>query len=308
MTDRSRASGRAGLLAALAALAGLLAGAPAWAAGAGIGPATVSLEALSSSELRARIAAGTTTVLLPIGGTEQNGPHMALGKHNRRAEWLATRIAEKLGRSVVAPVIAYVPEGDISPPSQHMRWTGTLSIPEAAFEAVIEGAVRSLRQHGFRDVVLLPDHGGYLKSLERVTARLNQAFAGPTDTRVFALTAYYQVTQTDYVAALKAKGISEQAIGQHAGLADTSLMLAIDPALVRSDVMLAREPGSKDGVNGDPRQASAELGRLGTDLIIEASVAAIRARLQQRSPSAGAGATMANDKSDSAPDKRKPQR
>ena len=266
------------------------------AASAKLGPATVMLEALSSSELRARIDQGTHTVLLPIGGTEQNGPHMALGKHNQRARLLAARIADRLGQTVVAPVLAYVPEGEISPPSQHMRWSGTLSISEAAFEAVIEGAARSLCQHGLRDVVLLPDHGGYLKSVERVAQRLNQRFAAQKGSaagcHVLALTRYYQVTQTDYVEALKARGHSSDEIGLHAGLADTSLMLALDPTLVRLDVAAARPAGSGDGVTGDPRRASAELGRLGSERIVEVSVAAILASQRQRAATGAAGATM----------------
>src|SRR4051812_44734265 len=75
--------------------------------------APVAVEEMTSPELKARIAAGTTTVLVPIGGTEQNGPHMVLGKHNVRARVLASQIAAKLGNAVVAPVIAYVPEGSI---------------------------------------------------------------------------------------------------------------------------------------------------------------------------------------------------
>ena len=267
------------------------------AAAASPAAASVVLEDLSSTELKARIAAGATTVLVPIGGTEQNGPHMALGKHNLRVKVLAARIAERLGQAVVAPVIAYVPEGAINPATQHMRWVGTVSIPEAAFEAVLEGAARSLRQHGFMDVVFLADHGGYLKNTERVAARLTREFAagapGRPACRVLALAEYYQVTQTDYVEALKARGYGLDEIGRHAGLADTSLMLAIDPAMVRMDAAAARPKGANDGVTGDPRRASAELGRLGTDRIVEVSVAAIGAHLRQRSPASSGGATMA---------------
>ena len=104
--------------------------------GAAAAPTSVMLEELTSTELRDRIAGGATTVLVPIGGTEQNGPHMVLGKHNVRVHVLATRIAERLGNAVVAPVIAYVPEGAIDPPTSHMRWPGTISISETAFEAV----------------------------------------------------------------------------------------------------------------------------------------------------------------------------
>lgn len=253
----------------------------------------VMIEDLTATELKARIAAGSTTVLVPLGGTEQNGPHLVLGKHNLRAKVLAGRIAERLGHTVVAPVIAYVPEGAIDPPTQHMRWTGTISIPEATFESVLEGVARSLRQHGFLDVFFLADHGGYLKNTERVAQRLTRAFGAGSALlpacRVHALGEYYQVTQTDYIAALKARGFGLDEIGRHAGLADTSLTLAIDASQVRMHVAAARDRGAQDGVSGDPRRASAELGRLGTDRIVEMSVAAIEARLRQRG---GAGATM----------------
>jgi creatinine amidohydrolase len=125
--------------------------------------ASVYVDDLTSPELHARIAAGATTVLVPIGGTEQSGPHIALGKHNVRARLLAGRIAQRLGNTVVAPVIAYVPEGAITPPAGHMRFTGTISIPEAAFESMLEATARSFCQHGMRDVFFLGDHGGYQK-------------------------------------------------------------------------------------------------------------------------------------------------
>jgi creatinine amidohydrolase len=261
----------------LAALA--LAALP-WLAAAA--PAGVLLDELTSTELRARIAAGTTTVLVPIGGTEQNGPHMVLGKHNVRARVLAQRIAERLGNAVVAPVLAYVPEGRIDPPQAHMRFAGTISIPEPAFEAVLEGTARSLRRHGLVDVVLLGDHGGYQKSLQRVADRLDREWAGKAG-RVHALAEYYRVVQTDYVEMLKARGFGAEAIGSHAGLADTALALAVDPTLVRPEALAAAaKAGAREGVSGDPRAASAELGRIGVERIVEVSVAAIRARVRAR--------------------------
>src|SRR5262245_65470127 len=89
-------------------------------------PSTVFLEELTWTELRDLIAAGKTTIIIPIGGTEQNGPHMALGKHNVRVKALSERIARVPGNALVAPVIAYVPEGSLSPPSGHMRFPGTI--------------------------------------------------------------------------------------------------------------------------------------------------------------------------------------
>lgn len=244
------------------------------------------IEDMSSVELQARITAGSaSTVLVPIGGTEQNGPHMALGKHNVRAHVLAGQIAQRLGNAVVAPVIAYVPEGSIHPPVAHMRFAGTISIPDAAFEAVLEGAARSFRQHGLREVVFLGDHGGYQASLARVAAKLNKEWAKEPGCRVLALDVYYRVTQTDYVADLKRQGFSDAEIGTHAGLADTALTLAVAPELVRADAMAqVAKQGRHNGVTGDPRRATADLGQIGVRRIVESSVAAIRAAQQQQQP------------------------
>src|ERR1700726_1136815 len=116
-------------------------------------PQTVFLDELTSSELRDQVRAGRRTVIVPIGGTEQNGPHMALGKHNRRGHLLAEKIARALGNALVAPVIAYVPEGGLNPPTEHMQFPGTITVPEEAFEKILEFAARSFRLAGFRDIV-----------------------------------------------------------------------------------------------------------------------------------------------------------
>jgi creatinine amidohydrolase/Fe(II)-dependent formamide hydrolase-like protein len=251
--------------------------APAFAAPSAAEPpaglAPVDIEAMTSPELRERIAHGTTTVLVPIGGTEQNGAHMVLGKHNVRAHLLADRIAQALGNAVVAPVIAYVPEGSIHPPAAHMKYTGTISIPDAVFEGLLESTARSFKQHGFRDVVFLGDHGGYQADLARVAAKLDREWARDPTCRVHAPSEYYRVTQTAYVEALKAHGAKPQEIGEHAGLADTSLALAVDPRLVRAP-SLADPPAP--GVSGDPRRATAALGELGVKMIVDMTVEAIR--------------------------------
>ena len=198
--------------------------------------------------------------------------------------------SDLLGNAVVAPVLAYVPEGAIDPPTAHMRFAGTISIPEPAFEAVLEGTARSLRQHGFRTIVFLGDHGGYQKNQERVAAKLNREWTAPASgrapVRVLALTEFYRVTQGAYVDALKARGVAIEELGSHAGLADTSLALAVDPALVRSDRLASAGQGAAIGVTGDPRRSSAELGQLGVERIVEASVAAIRAAERRESTGA----------------------
>ena len=245
---------------------------------------SVQLDDLTWTEVRDGLRAGTTTVIIPVGGTEQNGPHMALGKHNVRAAALSARIAAKLGRTLVAPVMPYVPEGRISPPAGHMRFPGTISVPEDAFAAVLAGAARSLRQHGFLDIVLVGDSGNYQRQLKDIAARLNREWAG-TGTRAHYVAAYYDAGTAGFARALRARGITETQLGTHAGLADTSLLMAIDESRVRADRLAA--PGAADpsvGVTGEPSQASAALGRIGVDMIIDTTAAAIR--LGDRRPQA----------------------
>ena len=237
---------------------------------------TVFLQNLTWTELRQDIRAGKTTILIPIGGTEENGPYMALGKHNVRARLLSQRIARRLGNALVAPVLAYVPEGRIHPPTGHMGFPGTITIPVGTFEQVLEYAARSFKHAGFRDIFFLGDHGGYQRYEVTVADRLNRRWAH-TPVRAHAMQTYYRVTQTDYVQALRRLGYSNEQIGTHAGVADTSLMLALDPQLVRLRQLRSKpNPGPSEGVYGDPRRSSAALGQLGVDAIIAQTVAAIR--------------------------------
>src|SRR2546422_200291 len=103
-------------------------------------PGSVFVDELTWTELRDQIRAGKTTIIVPIGGTEQNGPHMVLGKHTVRVKVLSEKIARTLGNALVAPVIAYVPEGGLDPPTAHMKFPGTITVPDAVFEKVLEHA------------------------------------------------------------------------------------------------------------------------------------------------------------------------
>ncbi len=243
---------------------------------------SVFIDELTSPELATLVRQGKTIALVPIGGTEQSGPHIVLGKHNVRVTILSSRIASALGNALVAPVIAYVPEGNVNPPSNHMRFPGTITVPERTFESVLEYAARSLRESGFTDIVFLGDHGGYQRNEEAVAQRLNREWS-KTPYRVHALIDYYREADTVYRQMLKTRGYGDAEIGIHAGLADTSLALAVDPKLVRSAELSA--PAARDpahGVTGDPRRASVELGNLGVDTIVRDSVNAIRSAVAKR--------------------------
>jgi creatinine amidohydrolase/Fe(II)-dependent formamide hydrolase-like protein len=244
-------------------------------------PDTVFLEELTWTELRALIQAGKTTIILPIGGTEQNGPHIALGKHNARVKALAERIARALGNALVAPVIAYVPEGGLNPATSHMRFPGTITVPDDVFRRVLESAARSFRLHGFRNVVFLGDHGSTQAGEKAVAARLDREWQA-TSVRAHAIEEYYRAATAGFGDLLKSRGYRPEEIGGHAALPDTSLTLALDPRLVRTSPRADQTPGAGTGVDGDPRRASAELGRLGVDLIVVRTVAAIRESTNRR--------------------------
>ncbi len=249
----------------------------------GQGPDSVFLEDLTWTEVRDLVRGGKTTIIVPVGGTEQNGPHMALGKHNARVRILSERIARGLGNALVAPVIAYVPEGRLAPATGHMRFPGSITVPDDVFQRVLESAARSFKLHGFRDVVFLGDSGSTQAGQKTAAARLNREWAG-SSARAHAIEEYYRASEAGLGQLLAARGYRPEELGSHAALADTSLMLAVDPRLVRVDRL---RPGTGlgeggDGVVGDPSRSAPELGRLGVETIVPATVDAIRKSVARR--------------------------
>ena len=242
-------------------------------------PDSVFLEDFTWDEVRTMIAQGTTTVVIPTGGTEQNGPHMALGKHNVRVRYLADRVARQLGHALVAPVMAYVPEGAIDPPSGHMRFAGTITLPDPVFQQVLEYAARSLRVHGFRDIVLIGDSGGNQTGQTVVAATLNAEWAA-SPVRVHAIPDFYRGDQAGDFALLYARGFRPDETGNHADLVDTSKMLAIAPSMVRMPKAAAGT--AENGIVGDPRRANADVGRLLLDRIVARTVPLIQAAIAKR--------------------------
>lgn len=239
----------------------------------------VLMEKMTSYEIRDAIASGKTTVILPSGGTEQNGPGMAIGKHNFRASANAQTIARRLGNALVAPVIVYTPEGKYDPPQGHLRYPGTMGVPEDVYAGVVEGVSRSLKLHGFKNIVLIGDHGSDQDGETQVAAKLNKEWAGQ-GVRVHAITIYYRGDQAGDAAEMMKRGIKKEEIGNHADVRDTSLMLAIDPAMVHKERLEAGN--GKNGVEGDPRHASAEIGKVLTQRTIDRTIADIQKSIAAR--------------------------
>ncbi len=237
-------------------------------------PPSLHIEDLTWTEVSQALAAGYDTVIIPTGGTEQNGPHMILGKHNLIVRHAAGEIAAALGGTFVAPVMAYVPQGDTGDaPTGHMRWPGTLSLPEAVFEDLLEHTARSLVTHGFSRVLFLGDSLGNQEPQQRVAGRLEREWADQGITVLHVGDYYAANGQID---ALLSDGFTPAQIGQHAGLRDTSELLAISPDRVRKPAV-APPAGHDAGYDGDPSLASRDLGERLLALKIQAALRQIRA-------------------------------
>jgi creatinine amidohydrolase len=239
----------------------------------------VMIEELTWPEIKARMEAGATTIIVPTGGTEQNGPHMVLGKHNVIIRYTAQEIARRLGNVLVAPVLGYVPEGRWDPPEGHMRFPGSISVPDPIYEGVLESTVHSFAAEGFKTILFLGDSGPNQRPQEAVAKKLDAELKG-RGIRVFQIGDYYfHNGQEEW---LKAQGFAEADIGIHAALVDTSQLMAIDPEGVRTALLAtsAGNPdGSKNGVIGDPAKATAALGKTLLELKIQAAVREIRQKL-----------------------------
>lgn len=236
---------------------------------------SVLFEQQTWKEIQTGLQAGINTIIIPVGGTEQSGPYIAVGKHNVRVLALAEQIAQKAGKTLVAPVVAYVPEGSTNPRTSHMRFPGTITVPPDIFEKLLISAGNSFQVQGFKFVVLLGDHGGYQKSLEKVAKSLNAQWQG-AGAKALYVPGYYTVIAHQYAQWLKQQGYGKD-VGMHADISDTSLQLAVAPSMVREQALRASGPPSTaDGMyGGDPRKATAALGQAGVSMQVNAALQAI---------------------------------
>jgi creatinine amidohydrolase/Fe(II)-dependent formamide hydrolase-like protein len=230
-------------------------------------PDTVFIDELTWEETRDLMKAGRTTVIIPTGGTEKNGYHMTLGKHNVIVTHAANLMARRLKNALVAPTIQYVPEGN--PDRQN---AGAISLPSPAYDQLLDAAARSLKAHGFKEILFIGDSGGNQNGLRAVASALNEEWKGQ-GVQAFALTDYYEQGRLDYRAWLmKEFGYDDRTIGTHAGISDTSQLLHVKPSAVRKELIKPWGGAADSGVSGDPTKATAEIGRRGIEFKIEAGL------------------------------------
>jgi creatinine amidohydrolase len=232
------------------------------------------IEDLTWQEVRAGIARGKTVALYYAGSTEQNGPHMALGKHNVVARHVAGEIARSLGNALVYPVLPFAPTGDAARKSGHMKFAGTVTLSQATYAAVAREVALSALAAGFRDVVLMGDHGDGQDALRKVAEDLTRAKHGRVH---YAGDVYYKSEE------MVGKLVRQNRLpaGRHAGIEDTSELMFLDrdARWIRKGQLSSATQAS--GVDGDPRQASPELGKAFLQVKIDAGVTQIRRLLQR---------------------------
>jgi len=222
------------------------------------GAPPVFIDELTWTEIRDRMQAGTRSVIIGTAGQEQKGPHMVDGEHKWVLTHTTERIARALGDALVAPIVTYVPEGSWEPARGHMAKPGTITLPEDRFVELLVHAARSLKNGGFTQIIYIGDSGGNQRGMQKAAEQLNAEWGGSA--RALFIGDYYTKAGEDMRVMLRGKGYTDEDIGSHAGMLDTSELLYVNPKLVRKE-RLARNGGAPDsGVNGDPTKASAEIG------------------------------------------------
>jgi creatinine amidohydrolase/Fe(II)-dependent formamide hydrolase-like protein len=220
------------------------------------------LEQLTWMEIRDLIADGTTTVIIPTGGSEENGPYLATGKHNLILEATCPAIAEKLGNTLCAPIVKFVPQGNINPPSGLMLFPGTISLSAETYEALLSDIASSLRQSGFTDIVLIGDSGGNQSGMANVAEKLAERWS-TDNTRIHFVREFYdpgweateQYTEREL-------GVAESRHdGYHDDIWVTAMMMVTDPEQVRYTQRVDVGLASINGVAIEPLNEAIQLGR-----------------------------------------------
>ncbi|MEX0709043.1 MAG: creatininase family protein [Woeseia sp.] len=222
---------------------------------------SVWMENLTWVEVRDRIRDGHTTVIVSTGGLEENGPYLTTGKHNVILKALCPAIARELGNALCAPVVPFVPEGNIDPPSGHMHFPGTIGVRDETFHALLADIAGSLRQNGFTDIVLIGDSGGNQRGMAAVAKDLNERWQGDGARVHFVGEFYTPGWEVTMEYSEKELGVKEtRSDGYHDDIWVTAIMMVTDPASVRFKQRVDRNLASINGIDLPPLEKTVEIG------------------------------------------------
>ena len=253
----------------------------------------VEIEMMTYPEIYSAIHnQGKTTVLIYNGGTVQRGPHAVLGGHTFMARAIAPMIARKLGNALVAPVLPFSinPAGGVDP-----KMPGSVALAPELFQKVNEAVVDSMVKNGFKNIVLMGDHGGGQDELNKLAEILDAKYRSQ-GVEVYFCGDVYEKSRRELAEWLTSKHL---ALSNHGGIPDTSTMLYLQPGAeqwVRSiyrttigDPVLPpgqrpdpKVPRVNNGVTGDPRPSTPEIGKLVVEMKVGNAVAQIRKLIATR--------------------------
>lgn len=242
---------------------------------------TVWLEDMTWMDVRDAMAAGKTTVIIPTGGIEPNGPWLVTGKHNYVLRANCDAIARHLGNALCAPVIELVPEGQIDPPTGHMRSPGTLSLRQHTFEAMLTDVAHSAKVHGFEHIIFIGDSGGNQSGMGNVATALAARWTGEDAPTVLHIPEYYRAPPgtPDVLAEQGVTSPSHTSDGLHDNPAITLNMMLADPNAVRWAGRVATDQAAIDGVSIADLGASLALATKVADARAARTAALIRERV-----------------------------
>jgi creatinine amidohydrolase len=239
---------------------------------------SVFTEELTWMEIRDAMKAGKTTVIIPTGGVEQNGPYLATGKHNYILRATTEAIARKLGNALVAPIVPFVPEGDIEPATEHMKYPGTISLTEETYRRLLVDICASFRAHGFANIVLIGDSGGNQEGMKTVADELNAKWTGGK-TRLYFIPEYYDYAGLEKW--LETQGIKQAPEGYHDDFGITAQMMLVDPTTVRMKQRIAAGKFKINGIDLAPAAKTIEWGRKIVDYRAGLTVDAIQKAIEK---------------------------
>ncbi|WP_415881787.1 creatininase family protein [Neptuniibacter sp. QD34_54] len=232
-------------------------------------------EELTWIEVRDALDNGVTTVIIATGGVEQNGPFLVTGKHNYVLRTVLPYIASEIGNALIAPIVKFVPEGNIEQKSGHMAYPGTISVEQSTFEALLTDICRSYAAHGFKDIILLGDSGDNQPGMRNVANSLNEQWENE-EARIHFLRDFYSEDKWSYDF-LKSKGIvqidrnppagkapdrrADRRNGMHDDIYYQAQVAVQDPELIRTKQRLNAGLFSLHGVDLDPVSKTVELGK-----------------------------------------------
>jgi creatinine amidohydrolase len=200
-------------------------------------PPSVFLAENTNTEIEAFLRCHHT-VYIPVGATEQHGPHAAVGTDVFLPQEIARRVCVRMGNALVAPPLAYT----LSYP--HRGFTSEFSLSIETFMAVVRELALSFGKAGFRRIVFLNGHYDNTYALAYACAQAAEHL--PEGAKAFPFN-YWDGMTAEQTAAM-----TEAGKGLHAGEGETSMLLAINPALVDMDLANAEFPRFPETLTKSP--------------------------------------------------------